>query len=61
MITLDKPVYLTEKGRAELEAELVYLQDTKRLETIARLQEARGGGDWMDKPSICSSKKNWLL
>ncbi|GIK58118.1 MAG: transcription elongation factor GreA [Chloroflexi bacterium] len=48
MITLDKPVYLTEKGRTELEAELAYLQDNKRLETIARLQEARGGGDWMD-------------
>ncbi|MBX3057939.1 MAG: transcription elongation factor GreA [Anaerolineae bacterium] len=48
MITLDKPVYLTEKGRAELAAELAYLQDNKRLETIARLQEARGGGDWMD-------------
>lgn len=48
MITLDKPVYLTERGRTELETELVYLQNKKRLETIARLQEARGGGDWMD-------------
>ncbi|HRQ37575.1 MAG TPA: transcription elongation factor GreA [Chloroflexota bacterium] len=48
MVILDKPIYLTEKGRADLEAEMAYLQNNKRLETIARLQEARGGGDWMD-------------
>jgi transcription elongation factor GreA len=48
MITLDKPIYLTEKGKADLETELTYLQNEKRIETIARLQEARGGGDWMD-------------
>lgn len=48
MMVFDKPIYLTEKGRAELETELDYLLNTKRLETISRLQEARGGGDWMD-------------
>jgi transcription elongation factor GreA len=45
---LNRPVYMTSKGRANLEAELAFLRDVKRLEVIERLQEAKGGGDWMD-------------
>lgn len=45
---LDKPIYVTEKGITELGAELAQLQTKKRLEIIERLQNARGGGDWMD-------------
>lgn len=48
MITFDKLIYLSKQGRTDLEKELTFLQNEKRLETIARLQEARGGGDWMD-------------
>jgi len=45
---LDKPVYITSKGMAQLEEEMAFLQNIKRLEIIGRLQEAKGGGDWMD-------------
>ncbi len=45
---LEKPVYMTGKGLLELEDELAYLQDVRRLEVIERLQEARVGSDWMD-------------
>jgi transcription elongation factor GreA len=45
---LDRPVYLTEKGKAELAEELEYLQNVKRLETIECLQEATRGGEWTD-------------
>lgn len=48
MLVLDKPVYLTNKGKRELEAKLAYLQTNKLPEIIERLQNARGGGDWMD-------------
>ena len=45
---LDKPVYLTPRGKRELEAELAFLQNNKRLEIIGRLQNAKIGSDWMD-------------
>lgn len=48
MIDFEKPVYLTTQGQVELEEELVYLQTVRRPEIIDRLQNARGGGDWMD-------------
>jgi transcription elongation factor GreA len=44
----DKPVYVTSQGKVELEKEIAYLQDIKSPEIIDRLQNARGGGDWMD-------------
>jgi transcription elongation factor GreA len=44
----DRPVYVTDKGLAELEAELAFLQTVKRPETVERLQDVRAGGDWMD-------------
>lgn len=45
---LDRPVYVTDKGMAELEAELEFLQTVKRPQTVERLQDARDGGDWTD-------------
>ncbi|MCP4357965.1 MAG: transcription elongation factor GreA [Chloroflexi bacterium] len=48
MVAIDKPAYLTNKGKTELGQELMFLQTVKRLEIIDRLQDARGGGDWMD-------------
>ena len=49
MVAFDKPIYVTDKGLAELEEELVYLRDVKRPQTIERMQDAKGGGDWMDQ------------
>jgi len=48
MKELNKPVYLTEKGKAELAKELDHLKNVKRLETIENLQEATRGGEWTD-------------
>ena len=48
MLDFDKPVYLTEKGKAELTTELDFLVNVKRLETIECLQEATRGGEWTD-------------
>lgn len=45
---LDKPIYVTSQGKVELEEELAYLQSVKSPEIVERLQNARGGGDWMD-------------
>lgn len=49
MMLHEKPVYVTNKGLEELEEELIFLRDVKRPTTIERMQEAKGGGDWMDQ------------
>ena len=49
MLPLDKPMYITSKGLVELKEELAYLRDVKRPQTIERMQDAKGGGDWMDQ------------
>lgn len=49
MLLLDKPVYVTSTGMTELENELTYLRTIKRPETIERIQEAKGDGDWMEQ------------
>ncbi len=48
-MAFDEPVYVTRKGLAELEEELHHLQMVKRPQTIEEMQEAKGGGDWMDQ------------
>jgi transcription elongation factor GreA len=49
MLLLDKPIYITNKGMAELEEELTYLSTVKRPETVEQMQDAKGNGDWMDQ------------
>jgi len=49
MLSMEKPIYVTRKGLLELKEELTYLQDVKRPETVERMQDAKGGGDWMDQ------------
>jgi transcription elongation factor GreA len=49
MLLLDKPIYVTNKGIAELEKELTYLRTVKRPETVEQMQDAKGNGDWMDQ------------
>lgn len=44
----DKPVYVTSKGLNDLKEELAHLENEKRPETLALLQDAKEGGDWMD-------------
>jgi len=44
----DKPIYITSKGVFGLEEELDYLRSVKRPETIERMQDAKGNGDWID-------------
>lgn len=45
---LDKPIYVTEKGLADLQAELNELRLVKRPEIVERLQEAKHNSDFMD-------------
>jgi transcription elongation factor GreA len=49
MLLLDKPIFVTNKGIAELEKELTYLRTVKRPETVEQMQDAKGNGDWMDQ------------
>jgi transcription elongation factor GreA len=44
-----KPVFVTRRGLAELEAELSHLRTVKRPEMVEQMQEAKGTGDWMDQ------------
>jgi transcription elongation factor GreA len=45
---LNKPVYVTEKGKADLETQLEYLSTVERQRIIDRLTEVKSGGDWME-------------
>jgi len=45
---LNKPVYVTEKGKADLEKELERLRTTERQRIIDSLTEVKSGGDWME-------------
>lgn len=45
---LDRPVYVTPKGKADLEQELEHLQNVERPRIIDRLHEVKSGGDWME-------------
>ena len=45
---LNKPVYVTEKGKADLENQLEYLSTVERQRIIDRLTEVKSGGDWME-------------
>jgi transcription elongation factor GreA len=49
MFVLDKPIYVTSQGLLELEEELNHLRTVKYPEIIEQMQEAKGGGDWMDQ------------
>ena len=48
----DKPVYVTPKGKADLEKELKHLQDVERQRIIDRLHEVKSGGDWMENTEV---------
>lgn len=45
---LEKPVYVTPKGKADLEQELEHLRNVERPKIIERLHEVKSGGDWME-------------
>jgi transcription elongation factor GreA len=45
---LEKPVYVTPKGKADLEQELEHLRNVERPKVIERLHEVKSGGDWME-------------
>lgn len=45
---LNRPVYVTEKGKADLEKQLEYLSTVERQRIIDRLTEVKSGGDWME-------------
>jgi transcription elongation factor GreA len=47
-MTIDRPVYVTANGLAELEAELEELRNEKLPTITAELHEAKLGSDWMD-------------
>jgi transcription elongation factor GreA len=45
---LDRPVYVTPKGKAELLEELEQLENVERQRIIDLLHEVKSGGDWME-------------
>ncbi len=45
---LERPVYVTPKGMADLEKKLAHLRDVERPRIIDRLHEVKSGGDWME-------------
>ena len=45
---LQKPVYVTPKGKKELERELEHLRQEERPRITERLHEVKTGGDWME-------------
>lgn len=45
---LDRPVYVTPKGKAELKEELDQLENIERQRIIDLLHEVKSGGDWME-------------
>ena len=49
---LDKPVYVTDKGRRELEAQLEHLQNDERQRLIDHLHEVKSGSDWMENTEV---------
>jgi transcription elongation factor GreA len=55
----EKPVYVTQRGFSQIEADLLFLRDVKRPELVDRLQETREGGDWMDNAE-CQLVQNEL-
>jgi transcription elongation factor GreA len=44
----ERPVYVTEEGKADLEQELQRLREVDRPRVIDRLHEVKSGGDWME-------------
>jgi transcription elongation factor GreA len=44
----DRPVYVTTKGKEELEQELEQLRTVERQRVIDQLHEVKSGGDWME-------------
>ena len=44
----ERPVYVTTKGKSELEQELEQLQTVERQRVIDQLHEVKSGGDWME-------------
>jgi transcription elongation factor GreA len=44
----NRPVYVTEKGKADLENQLEQLRTVERQRIIDRLTEVKSGGDWME-------------
>lgn len=57
----EKPVYVTTKGLAMLKEELTQLKDVKRPEVIERLQDTKGGGDWMDTSEVMLVEEELLF
>ena len=45
---LDRPVYVTEKGKDELIKELEHLRTVERPRVIESLHEVKSGADWME-------------
>ena len=48
----DRPVYVTTKGKAELERELEQLRTVDRQRVIDQLHEVKSGGDWMENTEV---------
>lgn len=49
MMMIERPIFVTREGLAELKTELEYLRREKRPHLVEQMQEAKGDGDWMDQ------------
>lgn len=45
---VNRPVYVTNKGKVELEAELEHLRNVELPRIVESLREVKSGGDWME-------------
>jgi len=52
----NQAVYITKKGRKKLEEELIFLQDTKRVEVASRLHEAMEDGELIENAEYEAAK-----
>ena len=48
----ERPVYVTTKGKVELEQELEQLTTVERQRIIDQLHEVKSGGDWMENTEV---------
>jgi transcription elongation factor GreA len=53
----DKPVFLTQEGKAKLEAELEHLRSVRRKEIAERIRAAKEGGDVTDNADYDDAKE----
>jgi transcription elongation factor GreA len=58
---VSEPAYITPRGMAKIEEELIYLKTVRRLDVIERLQDAKIGGDGLDNTEYIAVQEELSL